>query len=43
MKLRTLPPEVVRPLVLAEIDKTISAYAAGNGGFVRKYEMINIF
>ena len=30
--------EVNRPLVLAEIDKTISAYATENNGFVRKYE-----
>lgn len=31
-------PEVNRPLVLAEIDKTISAYATKYNGFMRKYE-----
>lgn len=31
-------PEVNRPLVLAEIDKTISTYATKYNGFMRKYE-----
>lgn len=31
-------PEVNRPLVLAEIDKIISAYATKYNGFMRKYE-----
>ncbi len=37
-EVKNTTPEVSRPLVLAEIDKTISAYAANNNGFVRKYE-----
>ena len=37
-EVKSTTPEVNRPLVLAEIDKTISTYAAENNGFVRKYE-----
>lgn len=37
-EVKSTTPEVNRPLVLAEIDKTISAYAAMNNGFMRKYE-----
>ncbi|NMB26604.1 MAG: phosphoesterase [Tissierellia bacterium] len=37
-EVKSTTPEVTRPLVLAEIDKTIGAYAATNNGFVRKYE-----
>ncbi|HHV38263.1 MAG TPA: phosphoesterase [Tepidimicrobium sp.] len=37
-EVKNATPEVSRPLVLAEIDKIISSYAANNNGFVRKYE-----
>ena len=37
-EVKNTTPEVTRPLVLAEIDKTIGAYAVANGGFARKYE-----
>ena len=37
-EVKSTTPEINRPLVLAEIDKTISAYAAMNNGLVRKYE-----
>lgn len=37
-EVKSTTPEVNRPLVLAEIDKTISAYAAMHNGFMRKYE-----
>jgi c-di-AMP phosphodiesterase-like protein len=37
-EVKSTTSEVNRPLVLAEIDKTISAYAAINNGFARKYE-----
>lgn len=35
---KSTTPDVNRPLVLAEIDKGISAYFANYGGLVRKYE-----
>src|SRR5699024_7767014 len=35
---KSTTPEINRPLVLAEIDKTINAYATMNNGLVRKYE-----
>lgn len=35
---KSTTPDVNRPLVLAEIDKGISAYFATYGGLVRKYE-----
>ncbi len=37
-EVKNTTPEVNRPLVLAEIDKTISSYAAEHNGFTRKYE-----
>jgi c-di-AMP phosphodiesterase-like protein len=37
-EVKSSTPEVNRPLVLAEIDKTLGAYATMNNGFVRKYE-----
>ncbi len=37
-EVKNTTPEVNRPLVLAEIDKTLSAYAAEHNGFTRKYE-----
>lgn len=37
-EVKSTTPEVNRPLVLAEIDKTISAYTSENHGFIRKYE-----
>ena len=37
-EVKSTTPEVNRPLVLAEIDKTISTYATMNNGFMRKYE-----
>jgi len=37
-EVKSTTPEINRPLVLAEIDKTINAYATMNNGLVRKYE-----
>lgn len=37
-EVKNTTPEINRPLVLAEIDKTINAYATMNNGLVRKYE-----
>ncbi|CCQ92849.1 Phosphoesterase, RecJ domain protein [[Clostridium] ultunense Esp] len=37
-EVKNTTPEINRPLVLAEIDKTINAYATMNHGLVRKYE-----
>ncbi|NMA86402.1 MAG: phosphoesterase [Tissierellia bacterium] len=37
-EVKSTTPEVNRPLVLAEIDKILSAYTAENNGFIRKYE-----
>lgn len=37
-EVKSTTPEVNRPLVLAEIDKTVSSYVAQNNGFIRKYE-----
>ncbi|MCF6464730.1 DHH family phosphoesterase [Clostridium sp. Cult2] len=37
-EVKSTTPEINRPIVLAEIDKTINAYATMNNGLVRKYE-----
>lgn len=37
-EIRSNTPDISRPIVLAEIDKTISAYMKSYGGIVRKYE-----
>lgn len=37
-EIRNNTPDISRPIVLAEIDKTISSYMKSHGGVVRKYE-----
>ncbi len=37
-EVKSTTPEINRHLLLAEIDKTISAYVSANNGLIRKYE-----